>query len=194
MENSRLSSVFKAIDDINLQDPNFTLVDGKQVAKEWIYGIRMTECINTHWPDANEYVQIAVRAQHIKRWHLKRVEFDAGRTGYLKWRKELGKFHAELTASLMNDNGYSQEECDNTAAIIRKERIKANADSQMLEDVACLVFLQYYFEEFAEKYTDEKIIDIVQKTWKKMSEQWHSIALSLTFPDNLAKLVQRALS
>ena len=94
----------------------------------------------------------------------------------------------------MNDNGYSQEECDKTAAIIRKEKIKANIDSQMLEDVACIVFLQYYFDEFAKKHTDEKIIDIVQKTWKKMSEQGHKIALSLTFPNHLTKLVERALS
>lgn len=194
MENSRLPAVFKAIDDINLQDPNTSTVDGKEVAKEWIYGVRMTECINEYWPDANEYVQIAVRAQHIKRWHLKRTEFEPGRTGYLKWRKELGKYHAELTASLMANCGYNQEECDKTAAIIRKEKIKANADSQMLEDVACLVFLQYYFDEFSEKYTEEKIIDIVQKTWKKMSEQGHQIALSLTFPEHLAKLVQKALS
>jgi len=194
MNNSRLMTVLNAIDDINKEDPNMTLVNGENIAKELVYGQRMTTCINHHWPDANEYLQIAVRAQHIKRWHLKRNEFEAGRTGYLTWRKELGKFHAQLTATLMLENGYREEESEKTAAIIRKEKIKSNPDSQTLEDVACLVFLQYYFEEFAAKYQEEKIIDIVQKTWKKMSEKGHSIALSLSFPEHLSILVNKALS
>jgi len=194
MTTSRLEKVLSAIDDINNQDPNQTQVDGKAVAKEWLYGQYMSECLTTYWPDANELLKIAVRAQHIKRWHLKRSEYEIGKAGYFKWRIALGKFHAQTTQDLMTDQNYSQDEATSTAAIIRKEKLKSNSDSQTLEDVACLVFLQYYFDEFAAKHSEEKIIRILQKTWAKMSDKAHTIALSLTLPEHLAKLVNKALA
>lgn len=194
MSNPQLQSLFNAIDDINKQDPNFTVLEGKKHAKELLYGHLMTQCLNQYWPQANELLQIAVRAQHIKRWHLKRDEFPIGKSGYLNWRKELGKFHAQTTKQLMIEGNYSEADAEITACIIRKEKLKKNADSQTLEDVACLVFLQYYFDEFAAKHSEEKIIRIVQLTWKKMSEQGHEIALSLSLPNHLAQLVKKALS
>ncbi len=186
--------IIAAIDHINAMDPNSELVDGQRVAKELIYGQRMSECLNAYWPKASEYLHIAVRAQHIKRWHLKRSEFAQGRAGYLQWRKSLGVFHAQLTHELMLEQGYQQDEADKTAAIIRKEKLKSNPDSQTLEDVACLVFLQHYFAPFAAKHTDEKVIRILQKTWRKMSEQARGIALSFSLPKPLAELVEKALS
>lgn len=195
---TQLDAVLSAIDTINKEDPNITTINGKPLPKELVYGQYMTDCLNQFWPDANEYLQIAVRAQHIKRWHLKRSEFPEGKQGYLTWRKELGKFHAETAKQLMLENNYSEDDAEKTACIIRKEKLKSNADSQALEDVACLVFLQYYFDEFAAKYTEKnneaKIIRIVQLTWKKMSEQGHNIALSLTLPPHLGELVKKALS
>jgi len=194
MSNSQLQSLFTAIDDINKQDPNTTVMNNESHIKELLYGQLMTQCLAKYWPDANDFLQIAVRAQHIKRWHLKRDEFPIGKAGYLNWRKELGKFHAKTTKELMIENGYDEESAEKTACIIRKEKLKKNADSQTLEDVACLVFLQYYFDEFAAKHSEEKIIRIVQLTWKKMSEQGHNIALSLTLPDHLAEIVNKALA
>ncbi len=194
MNNARLTNTFSAIDEINAQDPNTTNVDGKEQPKELLYGLYMTQCIEQYWPDANELLQIAVRAQHIKRWHLKRTEFPQGKAGYLKWRVEQGKFHAQLTKSIMLEQGYSEDEAETTAKILRKEKLKSNADTQTLEDVACLVFLQYYFDDFAAKHTEEKIIRILQLTWRKMSDKAHDIALSLTLPDHLAVLVGKALA
>lgn len=198
-----LKNVLNAIDNINRTDTNITLVDGVEHPKELIYGQRMTQCLSTHWEDASELLQIAVRAQHIKRWHLKRAEFAAGKAGYYQWRIALGKFHGELTASLMLENGYIAEEAEQTATIIRKDLIrkgkaKTNDDSQTLEDVACLVFLEHYFDEFAAQYiaaeNEEKIIRIVQLTWKKMSERGHEIALTIPMPEHLSALVGKALA
>lgn len=194
MKNAQLHSVITAIDDINSEDPNTTIVNGETQPKELLYGQYMSACINQYWPESSELLQIAVRAQHIKRWHLKRTEFDAGKAGYLKWRIEQGKFHALLTKSLMLENGYSEEDAETTAELLRKEKIKSNPDTQTLEDVACLVFLQHYFDEFAAKHTEEKIIRILQLTWRKMSDQAHDIALKLTLPEHLAALVGKALA
>jgi hypothetical protein len=193
-----LNNTLSAIDEINRQDPNTILVNDEIQAKELVYGQQMTDCLKLYWPEANELLQIAVRAQHIKRWQLKRTEFAEGKAGYYQWRIAQGKFHAELTASIMLVQGYSLQESEQCAAIIRKENLGTNNDSQTLEDVACLVFLMHYFDEFAAKYTEQdneaKIVRIVQLTWKKMSEQGHDIALTLTLPDHLAAIVNKALS
>jgi len=198
MTSSRLTIVLAAIDKINSEDPNQTIIDGNSQPNELLYGQYMTTCLTQYYPESNELLQIAVRAQHIKRWQLKRTEFDAGKAGYYQWRIAQGKFHAQLTKSLMLENGFDENEAETTACILRKEKLKTNSDTQTLEDVACLVFLQYYFDAFAAKYTEQdneaKIIRIVKMTWGKMSERGHEIALSLTLPDHLAKLVGKALA
>lgn len=191
---NRLNKVFDAIDEINNQDPNTELVDNQSHPKEFIYGQRMSSCLAQYWPQADEFLQIAVRAQHIKRWHIKRSEYPLGKVGYLNWRKALGLFHAELAEKTMQDNGYSIEESKLTGAIVRKEKLKTNENAQTLEDIACLVFLTYYFGPFAAKHSEEKIISIVQKTWRKMSPQGKEIALTLTLPPELGVLVQKALA
>ncbi|WP_026301459.1 DUF4202 domain-containing protein [Colwellia piezophila] len=194
----KLNKTLAAIDEINRQDPNTLLSNGSSQAKELVYGQQMTECLKQYWPEANELLQIAVRAQHIKRWQLERTEFAEGKSGYFQWRIAQGKFHAELTASIMLEHGYNKVQADQCAAIIRKDNLKTNSDSQTLEDVACLVFLMHYFNAFAAKYTEQdneaKIVRIVQLTWHKMSEQAHDIALGLTLPDHLAIIVNKALA
>jgi hypothetical protein len=193
-----LSNTLSAIDEINRQDPNTILANGNSQAKELVYGQQMTACLTQYWPEANELLQIAVRAQHIKRWQLKRTEFAEGKAGYYQWRIAQGKFHAKLTASIMLEQGFTNEEAEQCASIIRKENLKTNSDSQTLEDVACLVFLMHYFDEFSAKYTEQdneaKIVRIVQLTWKKMSDEAHDIALTLTLPEHLAVIVTKALA
>jgi hypothetical protein len=191
---TQLENVLLAIDNINSADTNTTMVDGVCHPKELLYGQQMSACLEEYWPNASEHLQIGVRAQHVKRWHLKRADFAIGKKGYLTWRKELGVFHAATAKSIMLEHGYSEQDSDITAAIIRKENLKSNSESQTLEDVACLVFLQFYFDEFAAKHTEEKIIRIVQLTWRKMSTQGQEIALTLTLPPHLAALVGKALA
>ncbi|TMM47464.1 DUF4202 domain-containing protein [Colwellia ponticola] len=194
----KLNNTLSAIDDINRQDPNVISYQGSNQAKELVYGQQMTDCLQRYWPQANEVLQIAVRAQHIKRWQLKRTEFSEGKAGYYQWRIAQGKFHAELTASIMLKQGYSVAESKQCASIIRKENLQTNTDTQTLEDVACLVFMMHYFDDFATKYIQQdneaKIVRIVQLTWKKMSPQAHDIALGLALPEHLAAIVTKALS
>jgi uncharacterized protein DUF4202 len=196
---TKLTSTLSAIDDINKQDPNKVLSKSNEAnqqfqAKELIYGQQMSKCLNNYWPNSDEVLQIAVRAQHIKRWHIKRTEFAQGKAGYYKWRIVLGKFHAQLTEKIMLEQNYSAELAAATASILRKENLKTNSNAQTLEDVACLVFLQHYFDDFASKHNDEKIIRILQKTWAKMSAQAQDIALTLSLPAHLLNLVKKALA
>jgi len=188
-----LPEALKAIDAHNAHDPNLEELNGKKIAKELLYAQRMTAQLLSFEPEASEALQIAARAQHICRWKSPREAYPQDRTGYLKWREDLKKMHAELTGTILEDLAFSKEDIARVQFLIRKKMIKKDAESQTLEDVICLVFLQHYFEGFAAKHVDEKIIDIVQKTWKKMSPKGHRAALSLPLSEKTKELVGKAL-
>jgi hypothetical protein len=64
----------------------------------------------------------------------------------------------------------------------------------VLEDALCLVFLEHQFADLAAKTSEEKIINAVQKTWKKMTEQARAKALELSYGEKENKLIEKALS
>ncbi|MBR9912477.1 MAG: DUF4202 domain-containing protein [Gammaproteobacteria bacterium] len=194
MNQSRLNCIFAAIDQKNQQDPNLLPVDDKTVPKEHLYVVRMSECLQQFKPDASENLQIACRAQHIQRWKIARTDYPMNRVGYRRWRTELGRFHAETTAELMGECGYPEADRIKVMDILQKKRIKQDAETQTMEDVACLVFLQHYLDDFARRHPDDKVVDIIRKTWQKMSAEGHAAALQTKLPDHLAKLVQQALA
>ena len=116
------------------------------------------------------------------------------RAGYLKWRTELKKFHADKASEILQKVGYEQEVIDRVAFLLQKKQLKRDAETQTLEDVICLVFLEFYYEEFMSKHPEEKIIDILQKTWKKMSDKGHDAALKLPYSNQGLTLVKKALN
>ncbi|WP_031428832.1 DUF4202 domain-containing protein [Flavimarina sp. Hel_I_48] len=189
-----LQEALEAIDAHNAQDPNHEEVNGNKVPKELLYSQRMTQQLLHFEPEASEALQIAARAQHICRWKSPRDAYPQDRVGYLKWREDLKKMHAELTGSILEGLHYSKEAIERVRFLIRKKMIKKEEESQILEDVICLVFLQYYFEHFASKHPDEKIIDIIQKTWSKMSPKGHRSALKLPLSERTKDLVGKALA
>lgn len=191
---SKLESVLHLIDQANNEDPNQEVWQGESVAKEWLYGQRMSQCLAEFDPNASELLQIAARGQHIQRWSIPRSDYPEGRVGYKHWRTELGKFHGEKTAELMLQAGYSAEDAERVQTLLQKKRLKQDAEVQALEDVICLVFLEHYLAPFAEKHSEPKLISIIQKTWGKMSEKGHEAALKLSYaPEHLA-LIQKALA
>jgi len=194
-QHARLSLVLSLIDEANQHDPNieFDLQSGKNEAKEWLYGKRMSERLALFSPNAPELLQIAARAQHIERWKSPRSDYPEGRAGYKKWRAELSLFHAVRAAELMAGNGYSEEEGERVKFLVQKRQLRRDPDTQTLEDIICLVFLEHYLAPFAAKHAEEKLIDIIQKTWKKMSEAGHSAALQLSYPPHLLAIIQKAL-
>lgn len=193
LDGSRLAKAFEAIDEANSQDPSKVTADGGQVPAERLYGERMSQTLDELYPEASEILKVAARAQHIQRWTVPRANYPMDRTGYLRWRTELKRKHATLTGELMQSSGYSEEEIARAGALIRKERLKQNAESQALEDVACIVFLKHYVDEFAAKHDDDKLIQILRKTWVKMSPHGHQAALALPLSPRVGELVGRAL-
>ena len=200
MSKEMLEKAISLIDAANSEDPNKVQDEaGKEWPKELLYSHRMSDMLSRFKPDADEVQQIGIRGQHIKRWTSPRDAYPMDRIGYLKWRTDLYKYHAETTAEYMAEAGYSDEDLERVKQMVGKKGIKSNPDTQLLEDVVDLTFIEHYLLEFAGKhpeYSEEKWIDIVQKTWKKMSEEGQQFALSgkITLPEPLIPLIQKALA
>lgn len=198
-EDDRLAGVLAAIDQANAADPNRETLDGEEVPAALAYGQRMTRVLHGLEPDPSEEAQIACRAQHIERWRIPRQDYPQGRDGYYAWRQACGRFHAERAAGIMAEHGYDEASRDHVAKMLTKRGLKTDADTQLMEDVACLVFLERYFAPFYEQkqgYDREKWLRIVRRTWKKMSPRGHEAALALAgrLPDHLQELLKEALA
>jgi len=192
-DSTKYQQVIHKIDQENAQDPNREFHDEKEFPKELIYSYRMTEWLNKMDPDASEELQIAARAQHICRWVIPREEYPMDRKGYHQWRTKLKEFHAAKTASIMKEFGYDEDTIDRVKSLILKKRMKTDPESQMLEDVVCLVFLENYFQDFSQKHEEEKIKEIIQKTWRKMSDMGRTTASQLQLNPEAEKLIREAL-
>lgn len=191
---SAMEQVLRAIDRLNSEDPNTEWVNGVERLKEQLYSERMSGQMQTFCPEASDELRIAAHAQHVRRWVSRRSDYPDGKAGYYQWRIGLGKMHAEITMDEMNKVGYSEQSQQQVFRLLTKQDIKQNEDVQILEDVICLVFLQYYFMPFSAKHSEEKFISIVQKTWAKMSESGQKAALALDLEADALELIKRALS
>lgn len=139
---------------------------------------------------------LAAHCQHLRRWTIPRSAYEEGRSGYKRWRSELARFHAEEAGRILREVGYEDEVIDRVRALLTKQQLKTNREMQALEDAVCLVFLETQFAEFAAKHDEEKLVDIVQKTWAKMSDAGHAAALQLagSLPEHARAIIGRALA
>ena len=190
----RFREAVARFDRANVEDPNVETADGASHPKELLYGQRTSEALERFAPDASEVVRLAVRCQHIRRWTVPRDGYPEGRDGYRRWRTDLGRFHAESAGDILREVGYDDETVGRVQALLRKERLKADPEVQLLEDVVCLVFLRHYLAPFAAQHEEEKIVGILRKTWRKMSERGRAAALDLDLAPALRALVTRALA
>jgi hypothetical protein len=194
-DTSSYHEAIKHIDAANSLDPNVAVFAGREYPAELIYGTRMTAWLERIEPAAGEALRLAVRCQHLRRWEIPRGQFPMTRAGYHQWRTKLGFFHADKAAEILRSVGYDDATIARVQSLIRKERLKTDAEAQTLEDVACLVFLENDYVEFARGHQPEKVIDILRKTWRKMSDRGHALALELAkeLPENERGLIERAL-
>lgn len=190
MTDVRLARALERIDRVHAEDPSLT--NGRPV--ELVYAERMTAWLERLEPDASDALRLAVRAQHLARWRSPRGVFPEGRVGYLKWRKEAGERHAEDVRVICDEVGYDAAFSARVAAIVQKKARASDAEAQTLEDCACLVFLAAELDAFAEKHDDEKVVEILKKSWAKMSEAARDHARALPLSEHGARLVTAALA
>jgi len=169
-------------------------VGGERLPAALVYGRRMSEVLAIHVPTASEPLRIAARAQHVERWLIPRNTYPDGRIGYLTWRKDLQKHHARRTAAIMEAAGYGAEAIARVGALLRKERLKQDEEVQALEDIVCLVFLEFEAPDFIAKHDDAKVRDILAKTAKKMSPRGLVATSRLTLDPRLSQLLTEALA
>jgi len=190
---NRLEQTLAAFDAVNAQDPNTEIIHGKAISKELIYSQRMSDQLHKFLPGASEALQLAARSQHICRWKIPRSDYPMDRQGYKKWRLDLAVFHGETAGEILQANGYDQTLIHRVKDLLLKRSLKRDAEVQVLEDVICLVFLEFYLDDFAGKHDEAKLIDIIQKTWNKMSDVGHAAALKLPLSSAMLSLVTKAL-
>jgi len=199
MTNQVFNKAIELIDAANSKDPNQETSDGIDKPKELLYSQRMSDMIQRYAPDADDAMKLSVHAQHIERWKSPRSDYPMDRKGYHLWRTDLYKFHAETVAALLVKAGYDTEFIERVKQAVGKKSLKSNIDTQMLEDVAALVFIEHYMMDFVNKhseYDEQKWIDIISRTWRKMTEQAHQFALSgsIVLPEPLVPLITKAVS
>ena len=199
-DDTRLARAIAMIDAANGEDPRRdTDADGKAWPRELLYSRRMTEMLERYAPEASETMRLAVRAQHIERWKSPRESYPMDRNGYLQWRTHLYTFHAETAGRLMRETGYDDASIVRVKKAIGKRGRGVNPETQLLEDVIDLVFIEHYMLEFVGQkpdYSEEKWLGIIRKTWEKMSPGAHAFALSgkLRLPESLVPLITNAIT
>lgn len=170
------------------------MLHGKPLPKEYLYSLRMSEMLETYEKSADELLIIATRGQHIKRWAIPRSDYPMDRKGYLTWRTQLKFMHGSLLRNIMQKYDYTPQEIDSVVGMVTKKKLKTDEPTRKLEDVACLVFLQYYFQDFATLHPQKKVLDILRKTWAKMSVKGRRLAVELDLSASSKKLITEALT
>jgi hypothetical protein len=179
MDSARFARVIARLDELNAADPHTVTEQGHAVPRELWYARRLTAWVLRLNPAASEWLQIAARGQHVRRWTLPRDRYPRTRAGYLKWRETLKAFHGDEVVRVMTEAGYAPGNIERVRRIILKKDVAGDPDAQTIEDALCLVFLETQLADLRARTSDEKMRDVVAKTWRKMSPQARDVALTL---------------
>jgi Domain of unknown function (DUF4202) len=190
----RLAAALTAIDAANTDDPNVITVDGVERPKELTHAELMTRWVRTLDPNCSDEQILAARAHHLRRWTIPRASYPDGRSGYLRWRAALKRQHGDDVTAILRDAGYDDESVARVQAIVTKRGLGRDHAVQVHEDALCLVFLETQLDELARKMGDDKTVDILQKTAKKMSPAGLEAARALRFSPPASALLERALA
>lgn len=193
MPSPRLERVLARIDAIHAEDPQRIEVDGHARPAELLYAERMSAMLETLDAGASEALRIAVRAQHLGRFRTPRARYPEGRVGYLEWRRDQARVHAQLAGEILEAEGYEPAFVERVRFLVLKKALTTDPETQMLEDCACLVFLAHEFAAFVPTQERAKLVEIVRKTWRKMSERAHALALTVPLGEAEAAVVKEAL-
>ena len=193
-DTQRFDAAIARFDAENARDPHTEVSDGQGHPKELLYARRMSDRLERLAPRASEPLRLAARCQHLRRWEIPRNQYPMDRAGYHRWRTELARMHAEEAAKILREVGYDEQTVARVQSLVRKERLKQDPEAQLLEDVICLVFLEHYFADFARKHEEAKLLGILRRTWRKMSDVGRAQALKLPLGSVERAMVEKALA
>jgi hypothetical protein len=182
------------VDAAHAADP-VRAADGRPA--ELAYADNMERWVGRIVPAADPLLLLAARCQHLERWSVPRASFPLGKPGYLAWRRSLYGQQAERARQLLLEAGVPTGSAAEVATWVSKSGLKVNAGTQALEDAAVLVFLESEIAAFAAQHADyprEKFIDILRKSWRKLSPRAQELALALELPAPIAALVRDAVA
>jgi hypothetical protein len=188
------NEAIRRFDVDNSRDPNVEIIAGEKVPRELAYARRLTEWVKRLCPDPSEALLLAARCQHICRWESPRESYPMTRAGYLKWRADLKQFHARKSGEILREVGYGVDVIARVQKLNLKNDFPHDPETRVLEDALCLVFLEHQFVPLVEKSEPDKMINAVQKTWKKMTPAAQAEALKLSYPARAEALLKRALT
>lgn len=192
MNSTIFNQAFLLFDKYNSKDPKNSIVDEKEIPYNLLYGKRMSAMLQSYEPAASEHLQLAARCQHIGRWEIPRQDYPMDRKGYLQWRSQLKILHSNIAENILGKLGVEPEVIQKVKDLLMKKQLKQNPETQILEDVICLVFLKYYFDEFSNEHSDEKLVSILKKTISKMSPRGIDAALKFPMSENAIRLIAEA--
>jgi hypothetical protein len=190
----KFAAALRRFDEENSRDPNLEIAGGVSHPRELLYAQRLNGWVLRLAPGASEALRLAARCQHICRWQSPRDSYPMNRIGYLKWRADLKKFHAEKSAGILREVGYDEETIRRVQDLNLKKNFPADAETRTLEDALCLVFLEFQFAGLATKTAEDKTVNALQKSWGKMTEAARAEALKLNYGEREKILLQRALN
>jgi hypothetical protein len=189
----QFEAALRLFDEENARDPNQEMVGGIARPRELVYAERVTEWVLKLSPNASEALLLAARSQHLCRWEIPRSRYPEGRSGYLRWRSALKQFHADRSAEVLRQTGYGEEMVARVRSLNLKADFPEDPESRLLEDALCLVFLQHQFGDLARRTEESKMVNVLRKSWAKMTDQARAEALKLPFNELDQTLLDKAL-
>ena len=189
----RFEAALRRFDEANARDPNLETADGVAQPRELLYARRLSDWVLRLCPNGSEALRLAARCQHICRWEIPRNSYPMTRAGYLKWRADLKKFHAQKAGEILHELGYTEDLIRRVQDLNLKKNFPKDPESRVLEDALCLVFLQYQLADLAAKTAEAKTINALQKSWQKMTDIARTEALKLNLGRREKALLQHAL-
>ena len=193
LNSRRFEEALRRFDAENNCDPNVEEENGLRHARELLYAKRLSDWVLRLCPNAGEELRLAARCQHLCRWIIPRESFPMTRAGYLQWREELKKFHAKKAGEILRDTGYPNAVISRVQALNLKKNFPNDPEGRVLEDALCLVFLQYQFAALAEKTSEDKMINALQKSWNKMTPAGRIHAKELAYSERQRVLLEKAV-
>ena len=189
----RFEAALRRFDEENARDPNTETANGIVQPREWLYARRLSDWVGRLCPDASEPLRLAARCQHLCRWEIPRSSYPMTRAGYLQWRANLKKYHAQKAGDILRELGYPEAVVRCVEDLNLKKHFPDDPETRVLEDALCLVFLEYQLADLAVKTAEDKTINALQKSWQKMTAAGRAEALKLNYGPREKVLLERAL-